>query len=177
MLKLLSDQMVPEVIPNENQIYLGKPGDLPQALLSVYLYDVQKSKEAGTNGMVHKGLNKQGYPSVYLSLYYMITALVSSDVKFRDLEEQKITGRVIQVLNDYPYLSKDTYQAAEGNEAGNIGIQMLSLNREEKNKIYNFTNNTYRLSLFYQVSFIELLSSKERKISRVSELDFKYQER
>ena len=50
-------------------------------------------------------------------------------------------------------------------------IELLNLETEEKNRIWNMPNQPYKLSLFYRVYPVELVSEKITKITRVVETD------
>ena len=91
ILNLLSAGLVPEIIPNKNQIFLGNPKENPRASLCIYLYDIREERGMQGNRMVGEGIDRQRYPSVYLTLRYMITALSGSESKFRALEDRKST--------------------------------------------------------------------------------------
>ena len=50
-------------------------------------------------------------------------------------------------------------------------IELLELETEEKSRIWNIPNQPYRLSLFYKVYPVELVSEKITSITRVVETD------
>lgn len=176
IVKLLRDNMVPEVIPNADGIGLCSPSDKGDFVLGLYLYDVKESEEVFANGMRMLGQNQQKYPSKYLNLFYMLTAYSISDVKFRSSEEQRILGRAIQVLMDYSIL--DTKLIGNSNEADHypIKIEMLRLENEEKMKLWNMPNVPYKLSLYYKVSPIEIESTRIRTVHRVTEVNMEFSE-
>lgn len=171
---LLSDHMVPEVVSHGSKIFLGCPGDNHQASLYLWLYDAREEQGVRMSAMVNEGLNRQRYPSLFFSLYYMVTAVSTGDARFRAAEEQKIMGRAMQVLKDYSIMHHTTYQVTEDNRPEHIRISLLDMPQEEKHKIFNFPNTPYKISAFYRVSPVEVPSAKEKEISRVTELRFQY---
>ena len=100
IVELLQQQLVPELIPDGNKICLCSPDERKDTVLGIFLYDVRECEEIRRSGMINIGADRQAYPPIYISLYYMITAYVSSDLKFRMLQEQQILGKVVQCLRD-----------------------------------------------------------------------------
>ena len=71
IVKILRDNMVPDVIQNEDAIGLCSPSDKGDFVLGLYLYDVKESEDVFDTGMRMSGQNEQRYPSKYMNLYYM----------------------------------------------------------------------------------------------------------
>ena len=101
----------------------------------------------------------------------MITAYSSSDIKFRMLEEAKIIGRAIQLLDGTSVLKGEVFGKPFTDLRYPPRIEMLDLETEEKHRIWNSTETPYRLSLFYKVYPIEIESEKITSITRVTETD------
>lgn len=177
IVKILRDNMVPDVIPNADAIGLCSPADKGDFVLGVYLYDVKESDEVFASGMMMSGQNQQKYPSKYMNLFYMITAYSMSDVKFRSSEEQRILGRAIQVLMDHGLLDTKMLGMTGGADKYPIKIEMLRLDNEEKMKLWNMPDVPYKLSLYYKVSPIEIESTRVRTVHRVTEINFDVSEK
>lgn len=173
IVRLLRHWLVPDIILNSEAIGLCSPEDKGDLALGIYLYDVRESEEMmGMEKRLVTADTKRA-PSQYLNLYYMITAYSASDIKFRASEEQRILGRVIQVLWDHRVLG-DEY-LSEGAEP--VRIEMLRLDHEEKMKMWNMPNLPYKLSLYYKVYPVEIESQKVKKIQRVADVDFTFKEK
>lgn len=169
IVELLQQQLVPELIPDGNKICLCSPDERKDTVLGIFLYDVRECEEIRRSGMINIGADRQAYPPIYISLYYMITAYVSSDLKFRMLQEQQILGKVVQYLHDYPILP--FYQKEGRQEGTDMQIQLIPMEAEEKAKLWNFGTQPYRLSLFYKVSPLLVESAREREVIRVREVE------
>ena len=169
IVELLQLQLVPELIPDGNKICLCSPDEHRDSVLGIFLYDVRESEEIRRSGMINISADRQSYPPIYINLYYMITAYVSSDLKFRMLQEQQILGRVVQYLHDYPILSFEQKQGQQGGT--DMQIQLIPMEAEEKAKLWNFGAQPYRLSLFYKVSPLMVESVRDREVLRVREVD------
>lgn len=164
---ILKANMTPEPILNEEFIGVCSPSEKGDLILGIYLYDIKESEEIRSTTMINKGINRQKFPPTYLTLYYMITAYSNTEIKFKYIDDQKILGRVIQVLTDNSTINIEELLNSSNLLMPEAKIQMLNLNNEDKNKIWNFSNVPYRLSLCFSVSPIELESTRVRKVQRV----------
>ena len=155
---LLSDGMVPDLIADKNSIGLCGPDEKGDFSVGIYLYDIEENHDLRRSGMVNYSYTGQKFPPLILSLYYMITAYSSSDIKFRAVQEQRILGRVMQILADHSMISGESF----GNDTteADIRIELLDLTTEEKMKLWNDTTKPYKTSLCYRVTPVELESTK-----------------
>lgn len=176
LIRLLRQELVPEIIPNADAIGLATPADRGDLVLCIHLYDISESEEYRQSGMISDGVNRQKYPPVYLTLSYMITAFSTSDVKFRSGEEQRIMGRVIQVLRDFPILNPETMEFTAGRGREGIRLEMRKMDQEEKLKLWNFPNLASKASLYYKVGPVPLESARVKEIQRVGSVEFRVEE-
>ena len=169
LVELLGRELVPDVLQHKNSIGLCTPGEHGDFKLGIYLYDIRENQDVRASGMVNAGLHTQNYPPVYLTLSYMITAYSDSDIAFRAQEEQRILGRVIQVLRDY-----SVFSAAELGGGVDMPAQIgfMRIEGHEKANLWNYTNLPSKLSLFYRVQPVEIPSGRTREVSRVRDVDF-----
>jgi len=138
--------------------------------LGIYLYDVRECDQIRMGGMQSIDENYQQYPPMYLSLYYMITAYSSGDVRYRAEEEQKILGKVMQVLYDTPVLDSRTLKASQLADTDDLRIEYLNMDTEDKMKIWGGVGSPYQLSLFYRIAPVELESTIRKEVTRVREI-------
>ncbi len=191
LIEMLQKELVPDIIQNENEIGLRSPEDHSDVSLGLYLYDIEESEEIksrSTSVIKHDKISK---PPIYLNLYYMLTAYARGDNRYRLLQEEKILGRVIQTFFDHPFIIYDGESLSAGKAGSKTthdvkGVQeipaispriiMQRLDSDEKNKIWNFPNTSYRLSLFYKVSPVAIDSNIMNQFARVREADFRVKE-
>lgn len=169
LVELLQDGLVPDVIQNPEEIGLRSPEEKGDVSLGIFLYDVRQSEEIYQRG--HIITKEQIFRApVYLSLFYMITAYSNGDVKYRLAQEERILGKVIQILYDTPVIPLEQVdpQMTSGTE---IHIQMQKMTPDEKSRIWNFPNVGNRLSLFYKVSPVTIDSGIGTGVTRVTDLD------
>ena len=177
IVKLLRKEMVPDTIQNPDAIGLCSPADRGDFTVGIHLYDIRASEEIRANTMVEKGIGQLQYPPSYVNLYYMITVCSTGDVKFRSGEEQKVLGRIIQTLSDYACLDRDTLEPVLSRKPLDAVIQMQNLELEDKMRIYSVPNAGYKLSLFYKVAPVEIESTRSRRVSRVTDMDIRIDEK
>lgn len=172
---ILAQGLVPELIQDENGVGLCSPAEKGDFVLGIHLYDIRENSDVRMQGMIERGVKEQKFPSVFLSLYYMITAYSASDVKFRSIQEQRILGKSMQLLSDHMVIPVKEVGAGLGGM--DLRIDLLDMTIEEKMKIWNDNSRPYRTSLFYRVAPVELESMKTKRITRVTEIDVTLQER
>ncbi len=188
LIEMLQKELVPDIIQNENEIGLRSPEEHSDVSLGLYLYDITESEEIKSRSTAVIKNEKILKPPVYLNLYYMLTAYARGDNRYRMLQEEKILGRVIQTFLDHPLItydseslpaengsSKTNHDTKRGQEVPAISprIIMQRLDLDEKNKIWNFPNTSYRLSLFYKVSPVAIDSNIMNEFVRVRKTDFR----
>lgn len=171
---LLCEGMVPDIITDKNGIGLCGPDEKGDFSVGVYLYNIEENYDFKQSGMINVNYKEQKFPPLILSLYYMITAYSSSDIKFRAIQEQRILGRVMQILADNSIINGSDF----GNDVmgADIRIELLNLSIDEKIKLWNDNTKPYKTSICYKITPVELESTKGRRISRVTEFTVKLQD-
>ena len=171
LIRLLREGLVPDIIQNSEGIGACSPSDKGDITLGICLYDIRRNPAVTDPGRVPVGTGQFRAPSLFLDLYYMITAYSSSDIRFRSLEEAKILGRAMQVLEGTSVLRGSLFGKPFSEMKYEPKIELLELETEEKNRIWNIPNQPYKLSLFYKVYPVELVSEKITSVTRVVETD------
>lgn len=174
MITLLKDALIPELLNSPDQIGLCSPEDHGDFAVGVWLYDVREDTSIQAHEMTNIGRDIQRYPSTYLTLHYMITLYLQSDLKYRAPQEHQILGRIIQVFRDHAAMDPDSFTPVEGATGASIRIQMQSLEMEEKLRLWTVPNAAYRTSLFYTAGPVEIQSTRKRSVKRVREIDYRY---
>lgn len=174
LVNIIREGLSPDIIPNADLIGLCSPDEKGDMVLGIHLYDIRENEDIRGADMVNVSAQKQKYPSTYLSLYYMITAFSKADVKFKAGEDQRILGRVIQILSDNPVVYMNEAQAtAPSTNRMEPRVRMLNISVDEKQKLWHFPNTPYKTSLFYKVSPLEIESERIKEIRRVVQADIK----
>ena len=174
ILTLLKEALIPELLNSPDQIGLCSPEDHGDYVVGLWLYDVKADNSIQAHEMADIGRNAQRYPSTYLTLYYMLTLYLQSDLKYRAVQEHQILGRVIQAFRDKAALKPDTFTPTGEPGGGNIRLQMLDLDIEVKTRIWTVPNAAYRASLFYSAGAVEIPSTRKKSVRRVQEIDYRF---
>lgn len=173
MIALLKDALIPELLNSPDQIGLCSPEDHGDFAVGVWLYDVKEDTSIQAHEMTNIGRNTQRYPSTYLTLHYMITLYLQSDLKYRAPQEHQILGRIIQTFRDNAAMDPDHFTPLDGATGSNIRIQMQDLELEEKLRLWTVPNAAYRTSLFYTAGPVEIQSTRRKNVTRVREIDYR----
>lgn len=174
LLTLLREALVPNLLNSFDQIGLCSPEDHGDYAVGVWLYDVKEDVSIQAHQMVNIGRNAQRYPSAYLTLYYMITLYLQSDLKYRAAQEHQIMGKIIQSLRDKAAIDANTFTPTGEPGDANIRLQMLDLTLEEKVRLWTVPNAAYRTSLFYTAGPVEIPSARKKAVKRVQEVDYRF---
>lgn len=173
LVKLLAEDLAPELLPDKNAVGLCAPEEHGDLTVGIYLYDIQENETLRVSGMVNHSFQEQAFPPTYLSLYYMITVWASSDIRFRAIEEHRLLGRILQLLKDHNLWEAERF----GNEGTpNIRVEYLDLTPEDKAKVWNHPSVPYRTSLFFRVAPVSLDSARTRAVNRVTDVEMQVRE-
>jgi len=176
LISILRENLVPDVIQNPDAIGICSPDEKGDMLLGLHLYDIRENEEIRPNDMLNLDVGLQRYPSMYMTLCYMITAYSGADIKFRAGEDHKVLSKVIQTFHDHALLDASTFEPTTKGGEMNLRIQYANLNLEEKQRLWNFPNLPFRASLFYRIAPVEVKSGRTREVRRVVELDLNVEE-
>ncbi len=177
ILELLRGALVPELLNSPDQIGLCAPEEHGDFAVGVWLYDLKEDQGIQMHDMVNVGQNSQRYPSAYLTLYYMITLYLQSDLKYRAVQEHQIMGKIIQTFRDQAVLDRDTLAPVEEASGLDIRIRMQDMPIEEKLRIWTTPNMAYKASLFYTVSPVEIKSARKKAVHRIRDVQYDLQRR
>lgn len=174
ILMLLKEVLIPELLNSPDQIGLCSPEDHGDFAVGVWLYDIREDTSIQAHEMTNIGRNAQRYPSTYLTLYYMITLYLQSDIKYRAVQEHQIFGRIIQAFRDKAAITPDTFTPTGEPGGDNIRILMQDLDMEDKIRLWTVPNAAYRASLFYTAGPVEIRSTRKKSVKRVQEIDYRF---
>lgn len=171
LVQLLRDKLCPDIIFSPENIGLCAPSDKGDTILGLHLYNIHENREIRGVQMRDEDPTSQRYPSLYLTLCYMVTAYSKADLKFRAIENHRIMGKVIETFQDHSVLETDVLGPANRGAGLQLHIELLNPNMEDQRKIWNGPEQDFQMSLFYAVSPVELESTRKRRIQRVVDMD------
>ncbi len=173
LVKVLREELVPELIAHADGVGLAHPGDKGDMNLSLYLYEIKENTDFRSNDLIDQG-DRMRYPPIALDLSYLITAHSASDVLTRAIDEQRIMGKMMQVLHDHNILKGEDLV---GSLAGTNGAYRIV--KEEiplETAISLFPSLPYKLSLSYKIGPVYLDSTRTKSVSRVRERHLKVEQ-
>lgn len=177
VINLLKEHMVPEPIAKPEQIGLCNPAEKGDFALGIYLYDIKENGNFRPMNMMASGSDTLVFPPMSLTIRLMITAYAKGNNMTKMIDEQRILGRAIQILNDNRKLD-DKYLAPSIKEfKEEIIINNIDLEYDEKVRIWSMFNEPYKLSMYYEIGPIFLESTKTKAVTRVTDVDITIQKR
>ena len=173
VLKLLRENICPELIQSPESIALAAPTDKNADFqLGLYLYDIQELREYQNLDMIRLRGNQAQYPPKPLNLFFALYMNTKSQMMSNVENEQRILGRAMQVLMDHAIL----YETAENDETS-ASITLLPMSYEEKTKIWSVLSIPYQLGIYFSVAPVLLSSRRIRRFKRVVAAEFDVSQR
>lgn len=170
IVKLLRENLCPELIQSPESIMLVSPTDKnADFLVGVHLYDIQELREYRQLDLVRVRGNRAKYPDKPLNLFYSVYINAKSQIMSDAENEQRIFGRIFQILMDNSILYNTT---SVENEEVNSNITFLTLSFEDKTKLWSSMNLPYQVGAYFSVSPVLLSSRRVYGFSRVLEAEY-----
>jgi hypothetical protein len=137
--------------------------------LSIFLYSIAPNNFLRNTGSTILSRNSSNASiraqDMLLDLYFMITAYAQTkDTEYAILE------RVIQMLNDNPVIQGGNLsQGLIDNGNSDIRIEPIHVSMDELNKLWSiFPNKSYRLSVFYLLNPVRMISTRIETVPAIS---------
>jgi len=176
LVTLLRNNLVPETVANPALIDLCLPFDKGDVALGLYLYDVKESEGIRLTEKINVDSSVQMYPPIMLTLYYMLTAYSTSDIKFRAADDHRLLGRAMQTFYDNAVIKLADFGIQNRSVITDVRVEMLNMELEDKMKIWAFPNMPYRLSVCYKVGPVEIESLRTRTVRRVVDMQMRFED-
>lgn len=172
LVKLLRTQMCPVPVSAPESIRLAAPGEKNSDFqLGLYLYDMRELSEY-RSGTVQRGAdNIRRRPPKPLTLNYVLFLNSKAQIAAGAEAEQRILGRALQVLTDYPTVDVNEAHPFSGEIEEQAAVTLLPLSFEEKTKLWSALSQPYQLGIFFSVSPLMLSSRREESFTRVREVE------
>lgn len=171
ILELLRREMTPHIIKKYEQIALCAPSKQEDVKVGIHLYDVMENSDFVSRSMIQKDGGTLQFPPQSLTLYYLVTVYSSADKYSKAIDEQRLLGKVMQVLGDHNRLEGDQLIGSLQEQQEGFEIIRENLKYEDKIKLWQFPNIPYQLSMVYKVQPVRLESNRIKQVSRVKQVD------
>ncbi|BED91634.1 MAG: DUF4255 domain-containing protein [Candidatus Improbicoccus pseudotrichonymphae] len=170
IVSILRDKLSPEPIDKPEKIGICDPKDRGNFVLGIHLYDIKEDTSGQNRGPVILPDGRTQDPPAVIELYYMISVCSKAEIEIKSVEESNIMGRVIQVFKDNQVIPSIYMDSSVGN-VENVPINLLSIEMEEKVKIWTMFGESYKLSVFYVVGPInidsEIIRKPQKRVQKV----------
>lgn len=174
LLRLLRAQMCPSPVSAPESIRLAAPTDKNGDFqLGLYLYDLRELGEYRAGALQRGADNIRRRPPRPLTLHYMLFLNSKAQMATGAEAEQRILGRALQVLSDYPAVDVNELHPYSPEPEEAAAISLLTLTFEEKTKIWAALSTPYQLGIYFSVSPLMLSSSREESFARVREVEIR----
>lgn len=169
ILKTMRDNLCPELIQSPEAITLTVPHDKNADFqVGLYLYDIQEMREYRQTEYVRINHSQRRLPPKPLNLFYALYINSKSQLTVDAENEQRILGRAMQILMDYPILPEDTTDE----DGMGITVTFQTMSFEEKSKLWSVLSTPYQLAVYFSVSPVLLSSRKISSFTRVVDAAF-----
>ncbi len=178
VLKALRTQLCPEPVQSPESIQLASPADKNADFqLGLFLYDIREMGEYRASAMVRSTNNRRSFPPRPLTLCYMLYLNSKAQIAAGAEAEQRILGRALQVLSDYPVVDMAQAPSQAGNPDDDAAVTFLNLSFEDKSKIWSALNIPYQVGVYFSVSPVMLSSTRSELFVRVTESEITLMQR
>ncbi|MCK5057101.1 MAG: DUF4255 domain-containing protein [Candidatus Aminicenantes bacterium] len=167
----------------ENLLSLGSPvnivfdspadiemqNDSPHTL-SLFLFKVETNPHMNNREMQNINHKKLKYPPITLDLFYLLTPFANDRS-----QEHLILGKVMQTFHDQAILKGRFLKEGLEGTGSEFRLTLFSLPFEEMFQLWqSFTEKSFRLSICYKVTPVEIDSTREEEARRVLEKQHEY---
>lgn len=171
VIKLLRENLCPDLIQSPESIMLVSPTDKnADFLVGLYLYDIQELREYRQMDLIRVRGSKAKFPDKPLNLYFCVYVNAKSQIMSDAENEQRIFGRILQVLMDNSLVYSTVN---DENEEINSSLSFLTLSFEEKTKLWSGLNLPYQLGVYFNISPVLLSSRRVYSFTRVLDAEYR----
>lgn len=171
LVELLRDNLTPEPIGDRELIALCSPHESENNQLTLYLYQVEEDTQGVPSGYYQMDRNTQRqYPARY-NLRFLVTAHSKAPAQLKEADQYRLVGAALQVLKEHPILDRKYLSGSLAEEGAVVNVVLEKTNPDTLLKIWNNNTNNYKLSFVVLLSNVEIASRKEKKITRVTEVE------
>ena len=171
LVELLRSQLTPEPIANREVIALCSPHEPENNQLTIYLYQVEEDTQGIQSGYYQVDRNTQRKRPSRYNLRFLVTAHSKAPTQLKEADQYRMIGAALQVLKDHPVIDAEYLTGSLAEQGATINVVLEKTSQDQLLKIWNNTSTQYKLSFVVLLSGIEIDSRKERKITRVTDVE------
>ncbi|MBI3803970.1 MAG: DUF4255 domain-containing protein [Nitrospirae bacterium] len=161
-----------EMTPNAH-VTLLSPGDTSgqNKRINLFLYRIIENPHLNNRDWLPKKgtLNQLVSPPLALNLFYLMTPFAPLDPQTGLADAHGLLGEAMRVLYENAIIPQVYLE--DGLQEGEVKVTLLPLDLEQLSKIWTALNKDFRLSVGYEVSYVEVPAEQQRPLpKRVEEV-------
>ncbi len=166
------DLTITEIVGSEAQITLLSPDEMDEgsSKISLFLYQITENSHMKNQEMMAVNNGTLQYPPLTVDFLFLVTC--HTDDRSTD---HLLMGKIMQIFHDQAVLKGSTLK---GNLAGSqeeFRLVFYTLPFEETINLWqSFREKSYRLSVCYRVTPVQIDSTRQKEMARVSDIDGTY---
>ena len=168
--ELLRRELTPEPINDRELISLACPFEAENNQLTLYLFQIDEDLQNGFTGYQQETLNMQRMQAAQFQLSYLITAHSKAPVHMKEMDQQRVMGKVVQVIKDHPTIPPEYLGGSMAGSGLALTLNLERPNFEQMMKIWNNTSVPYKLSVVCKIGGVTIDSKRTRYTPRVTDV-------
>lgn len=167
----LFSRSLSELFPGSGRVGICSPDDPRDLMLGLYLYSIRPCYDITPQPLIQKGSGFREQAPRFLTLYYLMTAYSKAEDAHKTREEHNILFRAVEALLNTPVLTERELGGRPGAYIDKLQLKMLDLTSEEMANIQSSRGGTYRLSVGFCVTPVEVSALAGEAVSGTSAAD------
>lgn len=155
----------------KGRVGICTPDDPRDLMLGLYFYNIRPCYDITPQPLIQKGSGFREQAPHFLTLYYLMTAYSKAEDAHKTREEHNILFRAVETLLNTPVLTERELGFRPGTYIDRLQLRMLDLTSEEMANIQNFRDVSYKLSVGFCVTPVEVSALAGEAVSGTSSLD------
>ena len=168
--ELLRHELTPEPINDRELISLASPFEAENNQVTLYLFQIDEDLANGFTGYQQETLNIQRMQPAQFQLSYLITAHSKAPVHMKEADQQRIIGKIVQVIKDNPTIPPEYLGGSMAGSGLSLTLNLERPNFEQMMKIWNNNSVPYKLSVVCKIGGVAIDSKRTRYTARVTDI-------
>lgn len=162
-----------DMFPGEGRVGICTPDDPRDLMLGLYMYSIRPCYDITPQPLIQKGSGFREQAPQFLTLYYLMTAYSKAEDAHKTREEHNILFRAVETLLNTPVLTERELGSRPGTYIDRLQLRMIDLTPEEMSNIQNSRDGSYKLSVGFCVTPVEVSAAAGVEVSGTSAADIR----
>lgn len=169
----LFSRSLSDLFPGSGRVGICTPDDPRDLMLGLYLYSIRPCYDITPQPLIQKGSGFREQAPHFLTLCYLMTAYSKAEDARKTQEEHNILFRAVEALLNTPVLTERELGFRPGAYVDKLQLRMLDLTPDEMSTIQSRHDDTYRLSVGFCVTPVEVSAIAGKAVSGTSSSDIR----